>query len=288
MIMACLGLLVGTLFAPDKQLVTKNQASTTQDFDNGTGEIQLLSQEYDSKNHTMILNFQTKDAQINTTSTTPLGINFKQLKWNIYSQPVSKAEMEILPILDNKISIIVKNVDPQFKILALDITNNSVARSDINTGLTQNNQSNKSNELYFFITENSKFLKHKNISVLTQQDFGKIEINNEINSQNKIKLDLYDNIDKLNKAIAEDKQKIDDLNSKQTFLVGQDLTDNKDSIVSIQGDIQTLNQQIQTARDNIKVVDNRLISLDNQLKSIQNGTYKFPNKIQSQDIKNKR
>lgn len=127
-----LSLLLGAIYSPQRQTYSDEQLKTKQSFSNGTGEIKLTSQTYSAKTGIIVLQFETKDA----TSSIDRGIDTKRLKWQLYAQhKTADTVMEVVPIIDNKISVIIRNVPEDFGAYAIDITNKTVATSSIDVDI---------------------------------------------------------------------------------------------------------------------------------------------------------
>ena len=121
---AWISLLLGAIYSPQRQTYTDEQLKTKRTFENGTGEIRLSSQSYSPETGIIVLQFETKDS----TSPVDRGIDTKRLKWNLYAQnKTADTIMEIVPIVDNKISVIIRNVPENFGAYAIDITNETVS-----------------------------------------------------------------------------------------------------------------------------------------------------------------
>ena len=128
-----ISLLAGALYSPERQTYTDDQLKTKQTFVNGTGEIKLISQTYSPTTGIIVLQFETRDA----TSSVDRGIDAKRLKWKLYSQNKSaKTSMEVVPIVDNKISVIIRGVPEDFGAFAIDVINTTVSTSSVDIDIT--------------------------------------------------------------------------------------------------------------------------------------------------------
>ena len=128
-----LSLLMGAIFSPQRQTYTSEQLKTKQVFANGSGEMKLVSQEYSPDTGIIVLQFETKDA----TTSIDRGIDAKRLKWKLYAQHKdSKIEMDVVPIIDNKVSVIIKGVPKNFGAFAIDVTNQTVSSSSIDVNIS--------------------------------------------------------------------------------------------------------------------------------------------------------
>ncbi|ETJ34075.1 hypothetical protein Q604_UNBC11490G0001, partial [human gut metagenome] len=65
------------------------------------------------------------------------GIDSKRLNWKLYAQHKSSdTSMEVIPITDKKISVIIKNVPKGFGAFAIDIKNNRVTTNQIDVDIS--------------------------------------------------------------------------------------------------------------------------------------------------------
>ncbi|SUN42425.1 Uncharacterised protein [Streptococcus agalactiae] len=153
---AWISLLLGAIYSPQRQTYTDEQLKTKQAFENGTGEMRLSSQTYSPETGIIILQFETKDS----TSPVDRGIDTKRLKWNLYAKKkTSQTTMEIIPIVDNKISIIIRNVPEDFGAYAIDITNKTISSSSIDIDVSNPSE------------EQENHLKQKIITLTTLFNF---------------------------------------------------------------------------------------------------------------------
>lgn len=124
---------MGAIFSPQRQTYTSEQLKTKQVFANGSGKMKLVSQEYSSDTGIIVLQFETKDA----TTSIDRGIDAKRLKWKLYAQHKdSKIEMDVVPIIGNKVSVIIKGVPKNFGAFAIDVTNQTVSSSSIDVNIS--------------------------------------------------------------------------------------------------------------------------------------------------------
>lgn len=187
---AWISLLAGALYSPERQTYTDDQLKTKQTFVNGTGEIKLASQTYSPKTGIIVLQFETRDA----TSSVDRGIDAKRLKWKLYSQNKSaKTSMEVVPIVDNKISVIIRGVPEDFGAFAIDVINTTVSTSSVDIDITSPSSDDSSTSkslspkeeeaertVQFFVTTQNKNLKQKTIDAVSREEFTLTEIKNEI------------------------------------------------------------------------------------------------------------
>ena len=256
-----IGLLLGAIYSPQRQTYSDEQLKTKQSFSNGTGEIKLTSQTYSAETGVIVLQFETKDA----TSSVDRGIDTKRLKWQLYAQhKTADTVMEVVPIIDNKISVIIRNVPEDFGAYAIDITNKTVSTSSIDididdssddddttTSSTTSTDDEEANVVQFMITTQNSQLKKETTKAVSREEFTLSEIKKEEAFQN-------NQIKKLNKSIAQLKASIEDdearkasLSTESQYLTGDDLEANQKDIASIDSNIETKNRSIVTAYNNI-------------------------------------
>lgn len=176
-----LSLLLGAIYSPQRQTYSDEQLKTKQSFSNGTGEIKLTSQTYSAKTGIIVLQFETRDA----TSSVDRGIDTKRLNWKLYAQhKTANTVMEVVPIIDNKISVIIQNVPEDFGAYAIDITNKTVATSSIDvdidsssddedttTSSTTSTDDEEANVVQFMITTQNSQLKRETIKAISREEF---------------------------------------------------------------------------------------------------------------------
>ncbi|WP_247925944.1 hypothetical protein [Streptococcus pasteurianus] len=286
-----LSLLLGAIYSPQRQTYSDEQLKTKQSFSNGTGEIKLTSQTYSAKTGVIVLQFETKDA----TSSIDRGIDTKRLKWQLYAQhKTADTVMEVVPIIDNKISVIIRNVPEDFGAYAIDITNKTVATSSIDvdiaspsddeetsTSQSQSSDDEDDNVVQFMITTQNSQLKKETIKEVSREEFTLSEIKKEETFQN-------NQIKKLNRSIAQLKASIEDdesrkasLSTESQYLTGDDLEANQKDIASIDSNIETKNRSIETANSNIEKLEETLTALAKKKAAVKDGTFVFSNPIET-------
>lgn len=286
-----LSLLLGAIYSPQRQTYSDEQLKTKQSFSNGTGEIKLTSQTYSAKTCVIVLQFETKDA----TSSVDRGIDTKRLKWQLYTQhKTADTVMEVVPIIDNKISVIIRNVPEDFGAYAIDITNKTVATSSIDvdiasssddeetsTSQSQSSDDEDDNVVQFMITTQNSQLKKETIKEVSREEFTLSEIKKEETFQN-------NQIKKLNKSIAQLKASIEDdesrkasLSTESQYLTGDDLEANQKDIATIDSNIESKNQSIETANTNIEKLEEKLETLAKKKAAVKDGTFEFSNPIET-------
>lgn len=286
-----LSLLLGAIYSPQRQTYSDEQLKTKQSFSNGTGEIKLTSQTYSAKTGVIVLQFETKDA----TSSVDRGIDTKRLKWQLYTQhKTADTVMEVVPIIDNKISVIIRNIPEDFGAYAIDITNKTVATSSIDvdiasssddeetsTSQSQSSDDEDDNVVQFMITTQNSQLKKETIKEVSREEFTLSEIKKEETFQN-------NQIKKLNKSIAQLKASIEDdesrkasLSTESQYLTGDDLEANQKDIATIDSNIESKNQSIETANTNIEKLEEKLETLAKKKAAVKDGTFEFSNPIET-------
>ncbi|HEL1175711.1 TPA: hypothetical protein TVL14_000045 [Streptococcus equi subsp. zooepidemicus] len=289
---AWISLLLGAIYSPQRQTYTDEQLKTKRTFVNGTGEIRLSSQTYSAKTGIIVLQFETKDS----TSPVDRGIDTKRLKWDLYAQNKTvDTTMEIVPIVDNKISVIIRNVPENFGAYAIDITNLTVVTSSIDIDISspsveqenpvKTEDTDEDNVVQFYITTQNNKLKKEKIKSVSREEFALSEIIEEKTFQE-------GQIEKLNHSIEQLKASIDDDESRKSgllkeaeYLSGDDLESNQKDIATIESNIETKNRSIETATQNIEKVQVKIDSLMKKEVAIKDGSFEFSNSIETVEMK---
>jgi hypothetical protein len=282
-------LLLGTFFAHDKQIVPPSQLVTSQTFSDGSGTIEITHQEYDAKNKIMKLDLQATEV-----------ISMSQLTPKLFVKN-GNGTMQYIPTVDNKAEIFIKNISNKFEALSLSFQNNDLSNQSVDTTIYDNSQEAKiassaqtesseeqpSDLVYFFISSNSPYLKQSKrpIKIESQAAYAVEAIQSEINFQNfqKKKMDVA--IDDLKKNQETTSQKIEELQVKNQYLTGNNLSNNQTKISSLQADIAGYAQQIQEAEQNKKVITQAVSKMRKQISDIQSGKFKFTDDVKSKELK---
>ncbi|MDU6443431.1 hypothetical protein [Streptococcus sp.] len=286
-----LSLLLGAIYSPQRQTYSDEQLKTKQSFSNGTGEIRLTSQTYSSKTGVIVLQFETKDA----TSSVNRGIDTKRLKWQLYAQhKTADTVMEVVPIIDNKISVIIRNVPKDFGAYAIDITNKTVATSSIDididsssdaeetsTSQAQSSADENDNVVQFMITTQNSQLRKETVKEVSREEFTLSEIKNEEIFQNNQIKKLNQSIAQLKASIEDDESRKASLTTESQYLTGDDLEANQKDIASIDSNIETKNRSIETANSNIEKLEEKLATLTKKKAAVKDGTFVFSNPIET-------
>lgn len=285
-----LTLLMGAIFSPQRQTYTSEQLKTKQVFANGSGEMKLVSQEYSPDTGIIILQFETKDA----TTSIDRGIDAKRLKWKLYAQHKdSKIEMDVVPIIDNKVSVIIKGVPKNFGAFAIDVTNQTVASSSIDVNISSpssdskkvsQKKSEEDDTVQFFVTPQNTQLEIKAIEVVSREEFTLQEIEKEINFQNEQSQKLTTSIAQLKESIEDDNSRKASLQAEAKYLTGDDLEANQKNIATLDTNIETKNRTIETAYKNIEKLKAKLESLDKKKQAVKDGTFEFSNPIETVEM----
>lgn len=283
---AWLSLLLGAIYSPQRQTFTDEQLKTKRTFENGTGEIRLLSQIYSPETGIIVLQFETKDS----TSPIARGIDTKRLEWNLYAQKKSADTfMEIVPIVDNKISVIIRNVPENFGAFAIDITNKTVATRSIDISSPSMDQesnikkteSDESKVVQFYVTTQNSKLKIEKVESVSREEFALSEISVEKEFQVGEIEKLNHSIEQLKSSIEDDESRKSGLMKEAAYLSGDDLESNQRDIATVETHIETKNRSIEIALQNIKKVQVKISSLEKKEAAIKDGTFEFSNPIET-------
>lgn len=290
-----LSLLLGAIYSSQRQTYSDEQLKTKQSFSNGTGEIKLTSQTYSAKTGIIVLQFETKDA----TSSVDRGIDTKRLKWQLYAQhKTADTVMEVVPIIDNKISVIIRNVPEDFGAYAIDITNKTVATSSIDVDIDDSSDDDdtttssptstddeEANVVQFMITTQNSQLKKETIKAVSREEFTLSEIKKEEAFQNNQIKKLNTSIAQLKVSIEDDESRKASLSTESQYLTGDDLEANQKDIASIDSNIETKNRSIETANTNIEKLEEKLEALAKKKAAVKDGTFVFSNPIETIEMK---
>lgn len=287
-----ISLLLGAIYSPQRQTYTDEQLKTKRTFENGTGEMRLSSQTYSPETGIIILQFETKDS----TSPVDRGIDTKRLKWNLYAKKkTSQTTMEIIPIVDNKISVIIRNVPEDFGAYAIDITNKTISSSSIDIDVSNPSEeqekpskpkdNNTDNVIQFYVTTQSSQLKTGSLKKVSREEFALSEINEEKDFQTGQIKKLSRSIKQLKTSIEDDESRKSGLLKEAGYLSGDDLETNQKDIETIESNIETKNRSIETATQNIEKVQAKIASLEKKATAIKDGTFEFSNPIETVEMK---
>ncbi len=279
-------LVICGLTSDRRQVYSEKLMATEQSFDNGTGTIDLKSQVYSEESKTLLLNFETKNQS-------GAAIDPSNLSWVFYSKnPDVHATMEVIPIIDNKITVVVKNLPKNFDALAFQVTNSGVNADDISINIETSSSSNsdkiskkksaddEGNEIQFIVTTKGDQLKYKKLDTLTRQELTSSEIQKEIKFQEGQKAKLKKAIKNIRKLIEEDNSKIRELQKEETYLTTDQKEDNLAKIGQLNSEIESYKKNIEQAQKNIQKVEERIKMLEKKDAAIKSGKFKFSDPIQ--------
>ncbi|WP_340081000.1 hypothetical protein [Streptococcus agalactiae] len=289
---AWISLLLGAIYSPQRQTYTDEQLKTKRTFENGTGEIRLSSQSYSPETGIIVLQFETKDS----TSPVDRGIDTKRLKWNLYAQnKTADTIMEIVPIVDNKISVIIRNVPENFGAYAIEITNKTVATSSIDIDVSNPSDEQEEpvkqegedddNVVQFYVTTQNSKLKKEKIKSVSREEFALSEIIEEKGFQEGQIKKLIHSIEQLKASIEDDESRKNGLLKEAEYLSGDDLESNQKDVATIESNIETKNRSIETATQNIEKVQAKIVSLEKKEIAVKDGTFEFSNPIETVEMK---
>lgn len=287
---AWLSLLVGAFYSPERQTYSDDQLKTKQTFSNGTGEIKLTSQTYSPDTGIIVLQFETKDA----TSSVDRGIDTSRLEWALYAQnKTDDTIMEVIPIVDNKITVIIRNVPTDFGAYAIDITNNTVSTRTIDIDIadssdeaetTQAVAEEDDNMVQFYVTTQNPKMETETIENVSREEFTLSEIEAEIEFQEGQIEKLNASIEQLKDSIEDDESRKKGLLLEAEYLTGDDLESNQKDIATLETNIETKNRSIETANENIETVELKIGSLKKKKTAVEDGTYEFSNPIETVEM----
>ncbi|MCK1203664.1 hypothetical protein MXZ79_03065 [Streptococcus uberis] len=289
---AWISLLLGAIYSPQRQTYTDEQLKTKRTFENGTGEIRLSSQSYSPETGIIVLQFETKDS----TSPVDRGIDTKRLKWNLYAQnKTADTIMEIVPIVDNKISVIIRNVPENFGAYAIEITNKTIATSSIDIDVSNPSDEQEEpvkqegedddNVVQFYVTTQNSKLKKEKIKSVSREEFALSEIIEEKGFQEGQIKKLIHSIEQLKASIEDDESRKNGLLKEAEYLSGDDLESNQKDVATIESNIETKNRSIETATQNIEKVQAKIVSLEKKETAVKDGTFEFSNPIETVEMK---
>lgn len=281
-----LGLVIAGLTSSYRQRYSDKDLATEQTFSNGTGTIDLRSQIYSKKNRMLLLNFETKGQG-------SAAINPDNLSWKIYSKKANvHAVMEVIPIVDNKITVVVRDVPEDFDAFAILVSNSGVNANNISIDVPSDSSSSsekikksdsdddKENWVQFLVTTKGKYLKYKQLGDLTRNELVTSEIKKEIQYQLTQKTKLKKAIKNINKVISDNKAQIRSLQREEEYLTDDQKEDNLLKIDQLNSEIEGYEKDIERANDTTKKIDDRITMLKKKETAVKSGKFKFSNPIQ--------
>lgn len=294
MLASWLALLSGAIFSPERTVYTSTQLDTHQEFGNETGSMDLVSQKYSKKNGLMVLEFETTDE----TSSADTGIDANELRWHLYMKDKdAHSTLDVIPTIDNRISVIIRHVPTDFEAMAIGVDNKTVDTSTLNVdsissssdddvaSSTSSSAAAGSNSIQFMIVPTSKDLKHVQLKDLNRKQFAVSALADEIASQQKLKRSMQKAITKFKRSVSDSQNQKKALEAKETYLVGQDKTDNESNIQSVDGDIQSKQESITTAKANVTEIEQRVRALKQKQDDVKSGKYKYSASVKEVKLK---
>lgn len=264
-------LVVAGLTSSNRQVYSEDELSTEQNFANGTGSVKLASQTYSKKDRLILLDFEL-NGQAGS------GINPRNLKWKLYSKKARNSKLEVVPIYDKKVMVMIKNVPEDFDAYAVQITNKSVNANDISIDISSSSssgtvtkKSSKKDWLQFMVTSRGKNLKQKDLKNISRKDLVLSEMNREIKFQNGQIKKLETAVKDMNKLIKDNNDKIKSLQKNATYLTDDQKESNDTEISNLRSSNDNYYQQIGEAKKNIKIVQARVKMLHKKYNDIKNG-----------------
>lgn len=263
-------LVVAGLTSSNRQVYSEDELSTEQNFANGTGSVKLASQTYSKKDKLILLDFEL-NGQAGS------GINPRNLKWKLYSKKARNSKLEVVPIYDKKVMVMIKNVPEDFDAYAVQITNKSVNANDISIDISSSSssetvtkKSSKKDWLQFMVTSRGKKLKQKDLKNISRKDLVLSEVNREIKFQNGQIKKLETAVKDINKLIKDNNDKIKSLQKNATYLTDDQKESNDTEISNLRSSNDNYYQQIDEAKKNIKIIQARVKMLHKKYNDIKN------------------
>ena len=307
LITSCVLLALGGLTSPKRVTFKAEQLETAKSFANDSGDMELVSQKYSKGNGIAVLEFETKD----NTSAIDEGIKGENLEWQLFFPPnvnAKNTEMQVIPLTDNKISVVVKNIPENYGAFIVRATNNSPVDKNVDvkfksykTYLQEEKDKEERNKfkkdeqveqtpardniLDFYVTLQNDKLVETSIKDQTREEFALSIFNAEIDYQTSQVTRLEDAIKTLVNSTANDKKSIDDLNKESQYVIGDELSEKQKQIQTLMNSIDSKNKQIGTAENSLKVTKETIANLQKNVKAVQDGTFQFKAPVRSVSVK---
>lgn len=304
---SCVLLALGGLTSPKRVTFKAEQLETAKSFANDSGDMELVSQKYSKGNGIAVLEFETKD----NTSAIDEGIKGENLEWQLFFPPnvnAKNTEMQVIPLTDNKISVVVKNIPENYGAFIVRATNNSPVDKNVDvkfksykTYLQEEKDKEERNKfkkdeqveqtpardniLDFYVTLQNDKLVETSIKDQTREEFALSIFNAEIDYQTSQVTRLEDAIKTLVNSTANDKKSIDDLNKESQYVIGDELSEKQKQIQTLMNSIDSKNKQIGTAENSLKVTKETIANLQKNVKAVQDGTFQFKAPVRSVSVK---
>lgn len=287
LLLAWLSLLVGALASPERIRYTKEELNTRQVFGNGSGEVTLVSQVYSPKTKMIVLSFQTKDS----TSSVREGIVSQELTWHLYGKKKgTQAIMEVIPVTDNKLSVVIRHVPSDFDTFAVEITNHTALSSSVDVDIASSKDSSQTslkqkktndNSVQFYITTANKELKTKQITSVSREAVALAAVREEKEFQEDQMQKLKSSIEQLKQSIKTDQTTKESLEIESKYLSGSDLETNQKRVETLETEMTTKTKAIDKALSNIQLVDEKLANLTKKETAIKDGSFQFTDAIKT-------
>lgn len=287
LLLAWLSLLVGALASPERSRYTKEELNTRQVFGNGSGEVTLVSQVYSPKTKMIVLSFQTKDS----TSSVREGIVSQELTWHLYGKKKgTQAIMEVIPVTDNKLSVVIRHVPSDFDTFAVEITNHTALSSSVDVDIASSKDSSQTslkqkktndNSVQFYITTANKELKTKQITSVSREAVALAAVREEKEFQEDQMQKLKSSIEQLKQSIKTDQTTKESLEIESKYLSGSDLETNQKKVETLETEMTTKTKAIDKALSNIQLVDEKLANLTKKETAIKDGSFQFTDAIKT-------
>lgn len=298
-IVVIISLFLKGVLSTERVTYTEEQLAVSKEFDNDSGKITMLSQTYSEKNGIILVEFETSDQ----TSKIDKGISASNLEWQLSTlSNNTEMVMEVVPLTNRKIDVIIKNVPKDYDLLSIRIKNNTASDEDVDvdiqkyqdyveeqnskTAKSNKEDTEKSNETYFLVTPQSSLFKESYIKNLSREKFTLKIFNNELKFQKSQIKKLENSIEVLNTSIENDNKSISEIEIEEQYLTGDDLVEKQNDIQTLQNSIDSKNDKINKATDNINTVNSYIEQLERNIKAVKDGTYQFSSSITSISMKN--
>lgn len=296
-----IGLLLSGAMSPERITYDQDQLATVREFQNNSGEVKLLSETYSKDTGIVIMEFETSDY----TSPIDRGISARKLEWSLSTiSGNTDMVMEVIPLTNKKIDIIIKNVPVDYNLLSVRMKNHTITTGDVDVALenyddyvsqkqqeeelkskSSKDNEKRSNSTYFLATPQMKLFKKKYIKNVSREKFALQIFNDEkVFEQGQLKK-LKTSISNLKSAIVEDQETLSDLEKEAQYQVGDKLVKTQDNIEKVNDSISEKQDNILTAKDNIIVVKSNIKQLVKNIKAVKDGTYEFLTPITSVSMK---
>ena len=285
-----LSLLAGALFSPKRITYGKQQLATSKSFENQSGKIELTKQVYSADNQILLLQMETQDY----TGVIAKGINAKNLKWKLYAKKYSeKTRMEIIPLTNNKITLVIQNLPDDFEAIALEVENTTPTGSDVDISIKSYDEESKkktkvkelSNKMLFIVTAQNQKMEEKKLKYVSRESFSLDIFKEERAFQVKQIEQMKKSIEKLEESIKEDQSTLENLTREAEYKVGSDLEVINNNMTQIKTSMNTKGLNIKQAENNIATLEEVVASIDKAIEAVKDGSYQFNAPVTSFNIK---